>query len=114
MIKIALGLSLKGTWHSAMSENLIKPVENEDFWQANDHQFAIPRGARSAPRIFWGHLGAFPKKIGFSHLWGQNLSTLGANSFSLCEAPPQILSLKFLHCLRAKSGRILKFSYIHD
>ena len=62
MIKKALGLSLNGTWHSAMSENLIKPVENEDFRQANDHQFEIPRGARSAPRKIFGAFGAIPKE----------------------------------------------------
>ncbi len=32
----ALGFSLKVTWHIAMSENLIKPVENEDFWEARN------------------------------------------------------------------------------
>jgi len=30
----ALGFPLKDTGHSALSENLIKPIENEDFWEA--------------------------------------------------------------------------------
>ena len=61
MIKKALGLSLNGTWHSAMSENLIKPVENEDFWQATDHQLKFP-AAREARRGFlFGVFGAIPK-----------------------------------------------------
>ena len=76
MIKKALGLSLNGTWHSAMSENLIKPVENEDFWQANDHQFEIPRGARSAPRNSFGAFGVIPKET-------SNISTCGAKFLSL-------------------------------
>ena len=49
-IKKALGFSLKDTGHSALSENLIKPVENEDFWEATSPPSELqPAGLRAQP-----------------------------------------------------------------
>ncbi len=48
MIKRALGFSVKVTWLFAMPQNLIKPVENEDF--AKYHPLLSEPGIRRAAK----------------------------------------------------------------